>query len=264
MRKITDEQATTLAREYAGGTASTVLADRLGVGAKTVRYHLHRLGVPLRDRDHCNRRYVLNEGAFDTLTEETAYWIGFLLADGCVVRPARGAPVLSLNLSAVDREHVERFRSFLGSAHPIKEAPGHGFATAPMVQLLIPSRRLAASLASYGVVPRKSKIASASDVLCENRHFWRGVVDGDGWVSVRRFNKYRYLGVGLVGSPQLVAQFAAFCRAHSTTRASVREDRGTAKFCLLGSAASAMLSILYTDASVALVRKAELAKRWAS
>ena len=38
------------------------------------------------------RRYSLNENAFDSATEESAYWIGFLMADGYIVRKKNVAP----------------------------------------------------------------------------------------------------------------------------------------------------------------------------
>jgi hypothetical protein len=37
------------------------------------------------------RIYTLNEKAFDQLTDEAAYWVGFLLADGCIYRDRSGA-----------------------------------------------------------------------------------------------------------------------------------------------------------------------------
>lgn len=30
------------------------------------------------------RKYNLNENCFETLTPESAYWIGFIAADGCI------------------------------------------------------------------------------------------------------------------------------------------------------------------------------------
>ena len=64
------------------------------------------------------RIYTINENVFNEITEESAYWIGFLMADGCIAT-RKSSPYISLRISEVDIEHIEKFRSFLGSNHKI-------------------------------------------------------------------------------------------------------------------------------------------------
>ena len=65
----------------------------------------------------------LNHEAFDIVTNDAAYWIGFLFADGSVIKQQKGAPQVQLRLSEVDRGHLEKFRHFLDSTHAIGTSP---------------------------------------------------------------------------------------------------------------------------------------------
>jgi hypothetical protein len=69
----------------------------------------------------------VREDAFAGVADEaTAYWLGFLFADGCVLEANRIPLVLALWLAAKDRAHVERFNAFLASDYPIRAAAKRG------------------------------------------------------------------------------------------------------------------------------------------
>lgn len=70
------------------------------------------------------------------------------------------------------------------------------------VFLSIYSNRICDKLAEYGIVPRKSKIAEIPESMKNNRHFWRGMIDGDGWVSLKM--------LGLCGTLSVVSSFRQF------------------------------------------------------
>jgi hypothetical protein len=53
---------------------------------------------------------LLNHEAFDIITDDAAYWIGFLFADGSVVRERKGAPMVQVRLSEVDRGQLVKLR----------------------------------------------------------------------------------------------------------------------------------------------------------
>ncbi len=125
-----------------------------------------------------SRRKFVDEHVFDVVdTPEKAYWLGFLLADGCVTAHY-GTPVLSLGLGNRDAEHVERFRAFVRSEKKLDRAVG--------CKLAFRSPHTAARLKGLGMEPRKSCRERAAAELIDNRDFWRGVVDGDGWLKYRR------------------------------------------------------------------------------
>lgn len=123
----------------------------------------------------------LNHEAFDIVTNDAAYWIGFLFADGSVIKQQKGAPQVQLRLSEIDRGHLEKFRQFLASTHVITTSPpGNfgGYRSRASARYAVTSRRLAGRLLEMGRY--EGPIASE---LAASRHFWRGVVDGDGGIS---------------------------------------------------------------------------------
>src|ERR1700676_2904171 len=53
------------------------------------------------------------------LNEESAYWIGFLMADGCIKNTRKGYRVINLELTETDLNHIEKFKIFVKSNNKI-------------------------------------------------------------------------------------------------------------------------------------------------
>jgi hypothetical protein len=199
---------------------------------------------------------LINHKAFDEITDDSAYWIGFLFADGSVIRQQKGAPVVQLRLSEVDRGQVEKFRNFLGSTHAISTSPpGNfgGYQSRASVRFAANSQGLAARLLQLG---RYEGPVAAE--LTESRHFWRGVVDGDGsiWISKRG-----YVGFSLVGSQRLLEEFLGFLKKRSLARRmTISPDKSIYQVSTAGHLAELIIDELYRNAPVALDRKAAAAR----
>jgi LAGLIDADG DNA endonuclease family protein len=69
------------------------------------------------------RLYRCDELAFTRSTAESAYWFGFILADGCIYESARHSPNLSVALAEKDLPLLETFQRFLKSNHPMTQRP---------------------------------------------------------------------------------------------------------------------------------------------
>jgi hypothetical protein len=121
------------------------------------------------------RLYTLRQDAFAAVDDEaTAYWLGFLFADGSVTR--RGG--VTLVLQERDTDHVRAFAAFLGSNAPIASLTRQ-----PGARLSIHSVRLARDLRALGCVPNKAAEALLRPPSLPNHlfpHFARGYFDGDG------------------------------------------------------------------------------------
>jgi hypothetical protein len=116
---------------------------------------------------------------------------------------------------------------------------------------------MAADLATHSLVPRKpfsTKPAQVSPELA--RHYWRGVIDGDGCIAAKRKD------ITLVGDYEIVLAFQAFVLAHCPqVKASIFRKGQIYTFNVTGDAARRMLDVLYGDATVFLDRKYQLARR---
>lgn len=156
---------------YNSGKSIAEITKIYNLGSlKTVNQSLKRTG----DR-RPNRTYFFDEHVFDMVdTEEKAYWLGFLYADG-----SPGDHQIRLALSVRDQSHLEKFRSFFGDRCP----PMHGDGKACWVTLS--SRHLVDTIAQYGIVIGRNQFFKMKNVLHSDlhRHFIRGCIDGDGFIS---------------------------------------------------------------------------------
>ena len=58
------------------------------------------------------RKYWYNEDRFNKIeTEEDAYWLGFITADGCILKTRN---VLDICLGAIDKGHLIKFCKYMG------------------------------------------------------------------------------------------------------------------------------------------------------
>lgn len=113
-------------------------------------------------------------------TEEKAYLLGLLATDGNV-----SGGTISLALKARDRVLLEHFEQAIGlrpsSIRPMLKG---------MLRTSVSSVEMAGDLARLGVVPNKTMTLRWPEGVPENleRHYLRGVFDGDGGISGRQWS----------------------------------------------------------------------------
>lgn len=206
-RRLSVEEKREISRRYLDGETSGTLARVFGCSDVSILNALKSTGTPRRDPSRARMIYPVWHEAFASVTPKMAYWTGFLMADGCVLDESK----ICLALAEKDKEHVAKFRSFLKTeSRPIYDVPQNGSCA-----LKIHSRQIVSDLARYGVVPRKSLIASACGGIDRHPAFWLGVMDGDGTIDTKRRT------VKMVGTDNLMRQFSAFLAT-----ANVRGYRG--------------------------------------
>ena len=111
------------------------------------------------------------------VSDEAAYWAGFLLADGWV---RRKCPTIHLNLAVKDVAHIEAFRDFIMPTGEVKSTHGGRCAVLRVYGVV----RLLPLLERFGIVERKSHGHPMPDL--DEAEFWpfvRGFFDGDGHIG---------------------------------------------------------------------------------
>lgn len=200
------------------------------------------------------RKYTLNEDFFDKIdTEEKAYWLGFIAADGCVYCAKNVCKRLIIALNRGDRGHLQKFLDAIESNHPIVDKIGYKNTQESWITIC--SAKMFRDLNNVGITPAKSQTAIAwngpSDLM---QHYWRGVMDGDGFISN---------SVGIVGSEFMVKSFLDYSREICGTTSSAY-DRDSYWLAQIGGRrmAAKLLREIYGNATVALDRKQLLANQW--
>lgn len=141
--------------------------------------------------------YPRNEYYFNKIdTEEKAYWLGFLYADGCV-----HTNNYEISINITDRDHVEKFKTAIGAInHKITETNDKRFSNAKtLYQFTIKDKQLHQDLVKWGCIPQKSLLLNKIPNIPRDyvSHFIRGYFDGDGSLHyLQGTNNYRISFVG--------------------------------------------------------------------
>ena len=194
-------------------------------------------------------------------SEEKAYWLGFIYADGSVDKYNKR---LKVGVSITDIEHLEKLKHFLNHNRPFyfsKEKifnKEKDFLCKPMVCLCVYSVEIYNSLQVFGIVPNKTNnfcldLSRISEHL--HLHFWRGMIDGDGCVVLT--DKSRVLQ--LTGHKKVCEMFLSFIKKYFETNVSVLKDKNV--FCVKFSKtlASKIGKFFYENATISLERKCDKA-----
>ena len=188
-------------------------------------------------------------------TEEKAYWLGFLYADGYI---SAKEDKIELCLAEKDFHHLEKFKNFIGLSNKIcyraaTKAYRYSFRSTSCKQDLI----------KQGCVPKKSLILhfptteQVPDALL--RHFLRGYFDGDGWFT----NTESCFEAGLISSQDFINSFLAKIESFidvkiDSTVKNVHRENGAKKYSFYSKHdVTVFLDFLYQDSSIYLDRKYE-------
>lgn len=130
-----------------------------------------------------NERYFQKIDSFDK-----AYFLGLMASDGNISPRLTAARIA---LKEEDSLILEKFRSFLGDDSPKLKTKIQRYKNGisnPQKSLVLSRKALVKDLMGYGIVPNKSKdLVMQVDLGDYVVDFLRGVWDGDGSVSERRF-----------------------------------------------------------------------------
>jgi hypothetical protein len=211
------------------------------------------------------RKCQLNEHAFSApLSLEAKYWVGMLIADGNV-SIKKGIPIIALHLQEIDKDQIDKFRTFVSSTHKIgcyiNKKTGRVYYSASFS-----CRIMADDIAKYGVVPKKWFIVKVKGGLENDRDLWRGIIDGDGHLGIYKRETCgtvrRIPYISLTGNLYVCLQFKSFLEQQtSMSMPNVIPYKNSFQFSVSDHRAVRTIKLLYENCTVALDRKLEVAKK---
>lgn len=148
---------------------------------ESIQKLIREMGI---SRGRYKKPTCLNDNYFETIdTEHKAYWIGFLLADGCVTRQEGKSDTIKLELKVEDKYIIEEFAKDIGTDLSVKD---YKYGKKHNAQVQVKSNKMSNDLKKYGITYNKTfKIDGLPNIPSHLiRHLIRGYFDGDGCITL--------------------------------------------------------------------------------
>lgn len=178
---------------YQNGNSLKDIAQKYNVDSRTISAFIRensnieiRPGAP-------KRKYEVDETVFEKIdSEEKAYVLGFLYADGCITKDNSR---LSITVSSVDEDILTKIKTLLKTNIPIRHEDGGlikntNYYGKPTSNLTVNSVKICKDLNKWRVFQHKTlKLTFPQFLPCDLIfHFIRGYFDGDGCITFSRKN----------------------------------------------------------------------------
>ena len=253
MNQIQYENAKKLYKE---GKSLRQIGNLLNIDRKKLSKKLKEDGIIIRDpnknsvdKGKAKRIKKVDESIFERIdTEEKAYWLGFLYADGYVNNRQ-----IELTLKAEDLEHIQKFKAFTKSEHKIshrKEINAY--------RITICSPKIALDLMNLGCTQAKSLTLTfpSKEQVPEHliHHFMRGYFDGDGCIAYGQ-GQYR---LSILGTSEFLDKYEDYIlNILNRTNRNKRRYNGQALSIQYAGTEQVykIYNFLYKDATIYLDRK---------
>lgn len=207
---ISKEELTEIIEMYQNNVSLREIEKRTSHGRPAITKMLQRLGIKTTTGNHY-RKYFFDFNFFEKIDNEyKAYWLGFMYADGCILKQDNrgyGEQEFKIQIAKEDLQLLEKFKQDIKSTYPIREDkskneknPNH------QIQVIqsLRSQKTVDDLKKLGCVENKSLILtfpSEQQVPKElQKHFIRGYFDGDGFISETKEHYY----INFVGTESFI------------------------------------------------------------
>lgn len=185
---LKDKDKENILKLYSEKYSGIKISEKLNLPQGAVYHYINSSGIARSNKEN-SRKYHIDHSFFKNIdTEEKAYWLGFIYADGYVsYRKNDKQKKIGIALSIKDKEHLELFNQCLKSTYPIKTYQSGGYSSVMYSRINIVSDEMFDDLVSKGVSEHKTltlTFPNQSIVPDEMiHHFIRGYFDGDGSFS---------------------------------------------------------------------------------
>lgn len=247
-----------LEEHFEKGKSIRQIARELDCGKTNILGYMKRFELtPQKQKyNQHGRKYQYNDNFFEVIdTEDKAYWLGFIMADGYTLHTKKQKR-LRIALGEKDKDHLNKFLFAIDSDIPINYDGNN-----PYVD--VNSTKMCDDLSKYGIVPNKSAKETLPD-LPEHlvHHFIRGLFDGDGsWVT-RNHGKYTWFTFDQKAGLDMCVILKSYFESYGVTfppSALVKCEGIYSLRCYKKEDVLKIRDIMYEDATIYLDRKYEKA-----
>ena len=259
-KKRTNELDNKIITLYSQMKSIKKVSKKLSYSTTLVTSALIDNGIKLNPYGRNNlNKYFLNRNFFETIdTEEKAYWLGFITADGYVNHTG----LLGIGLNQKDYKHLEKFLVSINSNYKVRFRDVGKYKKS---EIYLFSKKLITDLQKLGIYRAKSLNSKPCTQVPENllRHYWRGLVDGDGCIYINRNEKNSLkCVVSLCGTYEICKGFKDFIIKNKIiSKANILNCKSIHTISFGGARLTQkIITILYKDAQVYLNRKKILAE----
>lgn len=201
----------------------------------------------------------VNDRFFQTIdTEEKAYWLGFIFADGYTAREKPWIVVIQ----SIDTEHLQKLADAIEYTGTIKMTKGGSYeGSQPQGRLVICRKTMCEDIIRWGRYESPMKIPDIPKHLVP--HFIRGYFDGDGSVYMQNTTastnkkKYPYLASQIIGEQSFLSEIEKLFNDLTITTTWKNSKTDHMKYLCIsgGHNLRKMHSYMYADSTVSLDRK---------
>lgn len=200
--KISEDDVHSMCWMYASKISFLNIGKYYGVSENTVKTLLANQRIFVRMAGEAHKK-IKNDSYFENIdTERKAYFLGLIVADGCIIEnyTRKHAKSLSLTLNEADSYLIKELERDLG----VERIVLHKAKGKSTTEWRGASKNIINDLERYGVVPRKT-FKTYMPVLRADlyQHFIRGYFDGNGTVYYN--NKSKHITFGFYGTNKILS-----------------------------------------------------------
>lgn len=182
--KVSKEIQEQVIQAYKNNMSLREIEKQFDVTRSTVSKFLEAHDIKTEKGNHY-RKYHHDEDYFEIIdTEEKAYWLGFIFADGYIQNHDNfyGQDAVGITIAEYDRDVLEKFKKSINATNPIILCKKNKKQGVDCIRILLTSQKTANDLIDKGCYKNKSSILQPPKKVPLNliHHFIRGLFDGDG------------------------------------------------------------------------------------
>lgn len=173
LRNLNEKQEKEVFNERESGKRRKDILNKWGISERHYKSIILKFGGKMKKV----KRYNFNEDYFQKIdTEDKAYFLGFIVADGCVSEKSNSVQIIQKETYI-----LEEFKKYIEFNGPVYKDEHRGISC-----ITVNSTKTKKDLENLGIKPNKTMIVKYPNISEHlQNHFIRGVFDGDGCISLR-------------------------------------------------------------------------------